>query len=140
MDEDDFLTAVADLRDLLHDIPEWRLPTADWPEVGEALRAARSALGAADTARLQDLVGLVAAIAPNDTDPHMRSWAQILQAWRGHVNRMPPAGILGEVIVLTGLYAKPVPLARSSVRALKQWTARLAKHPWRPSAPGNLSP
>ncbi len=64
MDEDDFLTAVGDLRDLLHDIPEWRLPAADWPEVGEALRAARSALGAADTARLQDLVADLELLSP----------------------------------------------------------------------------
>ena len=44
MEEDEFLTAVGDLRDLLHDIPEWRLPAADWPDVWEALRAAKPAV------------------------------------------------------------------------------------------------
>ena len=64
MEEDDFLTAVGDLRDLLHDIPEWRLLATDWPEVREALRAARSAVSAADAARLQDLVADLELLSP----------------------------------------------------------------------------
>jgi hypothetical protein len=60
-----------------------------------------------------DTAGLVAAIAPNDQDPRLRSWDQLLQAWRRGVGAMPPsAGLLGEVIVLTGLTGKAGPLAR----------------------------
>ena len=60
-----------------------------------------------------DTVGLVAAIAPNDQDPRMRSWDQVVQAWRRGVDaRLPSAGLLGEVIVLTGLTGKASPLAR----------------------------
>ncbi len=53
-----------------------------------------------------DVAGLVVAIAPNDGDPQMRSWDQILRAWQRCVGRMAPAGLLGEVIVLTGLSGK----------------------------------
>ncbi len=96
-------------------MPRSRTPTsfpAAQPEPGPLRRLAfarhpsRTMVYSAFLFADHDVVGLVAAIAPNDTDPHMRSWAQILQAWRGHVNRMPPAEILGEVIVLTGLYTK----------------------------------
>ena len=60
-----------------------------------------------------DTVGLVAAIAPNDQDPRMRSWDQLVQAWRRSVAAtLPAAGLLGEVIVLTGLTGKASPLAR----------------------------
>jgi hypothetical protein len=60
-----------------------------------------------------DTVGLVAAIAPNDQDPRMRSWDQLVQAWRRGVGvTLPPAGLLGEVIVLTGLAGMASPLAR----------------------------
>ena len=53
-----------------------------------------------------DVTGLVAVIAPNDSDPHMRSWAQILRAWQGRVNGTAPAGHLGEAIVLAGRYRR----------------------------------
>ena len=53
-----------------------------------------------------DVAGLVVAIAPNDGDPQMRSWDQILRAWQRCVGGMAPAGLLGEVIVLTGLSGK----------------------------------
>ena len=60
-----------------------------------------------------DTVGLVAAIAPNDQDPLMRSWDQQLQAWRrGLGAALPSAGLLGEAIVLTGLTGKASPLTR----------------------------
>ena len=60
-----------------------------------------------------DTVGLVAAIAPNDQDPGMRSWDQLVQAWRRGVGAaLPSAGLLGEVIVLTGLTGKASPLTR----------------------------
>jgi hypothetical protein len=60
-----------------------------------------------------DTVGLVAAIAPNDQDPRLGSWDQLLHAWRRALGAMPPsAGLLGEVIVLTGLTEKASPLTR----------------------------
>src|SRR5580658_7111855 len=51
VDEDEMLAATADLRDLLRDIPEWRLAAEDWPKVRAALRAASAAAGAGDAAR-----------------------------------------------------------------------------------------
>lgn len=64
MDEEDLFTEVADLRVLLRDIPGWRLPTASWPGVEEALRAAQSALGARDASQLRNLVADLELFSP----------------------------------------------------------------------------
>jgi hypothetical protein len=64
VDEDDLHAAAADLRDLLRDIPEWRLAPEDWPKVQAALRAASSAAGAGDAAQLQELVADLELLSP----------------------------------------------------------------------------
>jgi hypothetical protein len=64
VDEDDMLAAAADLRDLLRDIPEWRLAPENWPKVRAALRAASSAAGAGDAAQLQELVADLELLSP----------------------------------------------------------------------------
>ena len=64
MDEDDFQAEAAGFRDLLRDIPDWRLLTGDWLEVSEALRAAMSAVGAADAPRLRNLVADLELLSP----------------------------------------------------------------------------
>jgi hypothetical protein len=58
------LAAAADLRDLLRDIPEWRLAPEDWPKVRAALRAASSAASAGDAAQLQELVADLELLSP----------------------------------------------------------------------------
>jgi hypothetical protein len=64
VDEDEMLAATADLRDLLGDIPEWRLAAKDWPKVRAALRAASAAAGVGDAARLQELVADLELLSP----------------------------------------------------------------------------
>jgi hypothetical protein len=64
VDEDEVPDATADLRDLLRDIPEWRLAAEDWPKVHAALRAASAAAGAGDAARLPELVAELELLSP----------------------------------------------------------------------------
>lgn len=63
-DDDEVPDPTADLRDLLRDIPKWRLGADDWLKVQAALRAAAAAAAAGDAVRLPDLVADLELLSP----------------------------------------------------------------------------
>jgi hypothetical protein len=64
VDEDEMLAATADLRDLLRDIPEWRLAAEDWLKVRAGLRACSAAAAAGDAVQLEELVADLELLSP----------------------------------------------------------------------------
>jgi len=87
VDEDEILAATADLRDLLPDIPKWRLAAEDWAKVHAVLRVANAAAGAGNTAQLPKLVADLELLSP------LR-----MQAWPG--SKPLPTSAPEEVSVL----------------------------------------